>query len=542
MSPFYRKVVTPLNVSLSLLMAGTAQAIEAPLQSVGTQFGNEAVGTPLKRGKRAVTSPTINRWPNRTIPYVLTNASPKVRSLFLDAARHIAENSAIRFVERTNESDYLYVFDGPSDAQAEYPPGYYGEPMCHSFIGKAGGPQEITLTPSCQSMDTVLHELMHAVGFGHEHQRPDRDQYVTVTREVEDSPFKDTCDPVSSSLAQNLGNDSEASLNIGPYDLDSVMHYEAEQGIGLRNPASPMRAFPRNTLSTGDIAGLEVLYGGAPKNTGPAPTDNKLHVVMSKYELVLAENTTGEVELKVLSDVLLTDAPRVESENPLITANAVRKADNTYTIQVQALSGANTAYNATTEKRPNRIFFHFRTSDGKAGVAIFRVSVVKPACVARSFRQLVSLWQPAGSEQKFCLQAKRLTSNIQQNDPVAIDEAHKVSAWDEAMSVGLAPCDASQPLQLWRQEANGRLTSAATSHCLSLKDLFTGKDVGRASVHTSQQCGTDIPPAVAEWRYEAGKLINTAYPRSALSATNNNGVGLFPTESRPVTWQQWVWY
>ncbi|WP_186293388.1 M12 family metallopeptidase [Chitinimonas sp. BJB300] len=523
-------------------MAGAVHAAELPTPFASPNTSNEKAVTHLKRGKRAVTSTKLNRWPNRTIPYVLTNASPKVRALFLEAARHIAENSAVRFVERTNESDYIYLLGGPSDGEAEYPPGYYGEPMCHAWMGRAGGPQELVLTPSCQTIDTVLHELMHAVGFGHEHQRSDRDQYVTVTRDVEDSPFKDVCDPVNATLARNLGNDHKNILDIGPYDLDSVMHYEAEQGLALRNPTATMRAFPRNTLSAGDIAGLEALYGGAPMNTVPIPTDNKLRVVLSKYELVLAENNAGEVELKVLSDAPITDAPRVESENHLITASAVRQADNAYTIKVQAQPGALTHYDAKTDTRPNRIFFHFRTVDGKTGMAVFRVSVVKPACVARSFRQLVSLWKPEGSEQKMCLEAKRLASSKQQTEPVAIDEAYKISAWDKEMSVGLAPCDADQPLQLWRQEANGRLINVAAAHCLSLKDLFTGKEVGLASVNTSQQCGTDNPPAVAEWRYEAGKLINTSHPRSALSVTNNNGVGLFPAQNKSVPWQQWVWY
>ena len=40
----------------------------------------------------------------------------------------------------------------------------------------------VGLTPSCYASQagTVMHELMHRVGFGHEHTRPDRDTYIEV--------------------------------------------------------------------------------------------------------------------------------------------------------------------------------------------------------------------------------------------------------------------------------------------------------------------------------------------------------------------------
>ena len=63
---------------------------------------------------------------------------------------------------------------------------------CWSHLGMVGGAQRISLeTPDCStSLDpkfkacmhkgTIQHEFMHALGFLHEHMRPDRDEYVRV--------------------------------------------------------------------------------------------------------------------------------------------------------------------------------------------------------------------------------------------------------------------------------------------------------------------------------------------------------------------------
>ena len=45
------------------------------------------------------------------------------------------------------------------------------------------GAQDLSLDDNCineNSAGTLLHELMHAAGFFHEHTRPDRDTYVRI--------------------------------------------------------------------------------------------------------------------------------------------------------------------------------------------------------------------------------------------------------------------------------------------------------------------------------------------------------------------------
>ena len=51
---------------------------------------------------------------------------------------------------------------------------------CHSKAGRQGGGQVIVLASYCAEEHTLIHEILHALGLLHEHQRPDRDQYVDV--------------------------------------------------------------------------------------------------------------------------------------------------------------------------------------------------------------------------------------------------------------------------------------------------------------------------------------------------------------------------
>ncbi len=69
-------------------------------------------------------------------------------------------------------------------------------PGCWSYIGRRGGRQTLSLRPPDHRPDggggdcnclcdvgRVLHETMHALGFYHEHTRPDRDDHIRIVEE-----------------------------------------------------------------------------------------------------------------------------------------------------------------------------------------------------------------------------------------------------------------------------------------------------------------------------------------------------------------------
>ncbi len=71
----------------------------------------------------------------------------------------------------------------------------------------------------CLSHGTIVHELLHALGFEHEQRRPDRDDHVNIIFENIEPVYFPQFEKVNSE--QFSGYDT-------PYDYDSVMHYDGK--------------------------------------------------------------------------------------------------------------------------------------------------------------------------------------------------------------------------------------------------------------------------------------------------------------------------
>ena len=71
----------------------------------------------------------------------------------------------------------------------------------------------------------VLHELGHAIGFFHEHSRPDRDDHIKVIHEN-----------VQPDLTYNFHKRPSSQVNDygTPYDMNSIMHY-GQRAYGIQN-------------------------------------------------------------------------------------------------------------------------------------------------------------------------------------------------------------------------------------------------------------------------------------------------------------------
>ena len=94
----------------------------------------------------------------------------------------------------------------------------------------------------------VLHELGHAIGFYHEHNRPDRDNYIDVIYDNIESDFK---------YAFYKAEEGQSSTLGFRYNLQSIMHYS--RGAFSKNGSDTIRLKNGTATSFGTARQLSPL-------------------------------------------------------------------------------------------------------------------------------------------------------------------------------------------------------------------------------------------------------------------------------------------
>lgn len=208
--------------------------------------------------------------------------SPEERNdVLLWALGYIETGSNIRFVKYLGQQSYLVIQDGN---------------RCSSFVGRIvnKGPQIITLArKGCMSRGTAVHEITHALGIDHEHQRPDRISYLRVQTE---NVNQEEVNQVA--LDPNLD-----SGTITPYDYASIMHYQrgafSRNGKPVLTPIdksyTAMLDFKRSLYSSCDWQELFYLYSGPYKP--PPCTPHVLGRGLQPSQICLQLFTAQECDL-----------------------------------------------------------------------------------------------------------------------------------------------------------------------------------------------------------------------------------------------------
>ncbi|MFC6592850.1 M12 family metallopeptidase [Deinococcus lacus] len=195
-------------------------------------------------------APKGANWAGNVIPYYWKSGT------YSADQERVMKNSIARWNEQAGNA-VKWVWDSTPRNAVQFIKG--GSGSCGwSYVGSIGGHQQLAI--SCFSTHTVIHEMGHAAGLWHEHQRCDRDQYVSIP---------------SSYLNDSVNFGKNCNIySYGPYDYDSIMNYGNPFVYALSNPgnnyvgkASNLGKLP--DLSAGDISALNMTYLGQSGGTTP---------------------------------------------------------------------------------------------------------------------------------------------------------------------------------------------------------------------------------------------------------------------------------
>ncbi|XP_015259468.1 PREDICTED: astacin-like metalloprotease toxin 5 isoform X2 [Cyprinodon variegatus] len=137
-------------------------------------------------------------WPTTALPYEI---SPEIKHRTDDviaAMAMVSEHTCITF-HRREPSEKNYVLFQISNG-------------CAAHVGFMGGQQSVFVGPSC-NVGNIAHEILHSLGFQHEHTRLDRDDYIEIVQSN-----------IIPGMEKNFKKMSGKTFSV-PYDYSSIMHY-----------------------------------------------------------------------------------------------------------------------------------------------------------------------------------------------------------------------------------------------------------------------------------------------------------------------------
>ncbi|XP_044599249.1 seminal metalloprotease 1 [Cotesia glomerata] len=187
------------------------------------------------------------RWPNGSIPVYIDRDDfdeDDVESI-MGAIDEFHEKTCLVFHPYDNKTDKNYVIFRGNQAG------------CWSSVGKQNKGQVINLqNPGCLSHGTIVHEILHAVGFYHQQSTYDRDEFVKINWENIKPGTEHNFNKYDNRTVTNYKTE---------YDYNSVMHYSkkafSQNGNETITPLKPgVEIGQRKSMSKKDIFKVRMMY------------------------------------------------------------------------------------------------------------------------------------------------------------------------------------------------------------------------------------------------------------------------------------------
>ncbi|XP_063633300.1 seminal metalloprotease 1-like [Cydia splendana] len=191
------------------------------------------------------------RWPDRTVVYHIEedDFDEDQVKLIEEGMADIASKSCIKFRPRKKDDEHSVVIQGSANG-------------CFSNVGfssqddEGDASQVLNLSNGCFRHGTVVHEMLHTLGFYHMQSTYDRDEFVNIVWEN-----------IRAGTEHNFAkytNDTVTDFGV-PYDFDSVMHYPetafSKNGNKTIIPLQEnVKIGQRDGLSESDILKLNKMY------------------------------------------------------------------------------------------------------------------------------------------------------------------------------------------------------------------------------------------------------------------------------------------
>ncbi|XP_072161589.1 hatching enzyme 1.2 isoform X1 [Bemisia tabaci] len=211
-------------------------------------FEGDIMVDPKDLTRNAVNN-TSKRWPKAIVPYAFHPDFPKEgRDMVLKGMSELEAVTCVRFKAYQPEAHDSWVeIQGPNNTR-----------RCSSAVGRRGGKQKLMLAPRCYAHGSVViqHELLHALGFYHQHSAIERDRYVSIRwKNIDKASVGNFC----SRTTENFGVD---------YDYASIMHYSPvafttngeETIVPLKRDQKAQAMGQRQKLSAEDILKVQKMY------------------------------------------------------------------------------------------------------------------------------------------------------------------------------------------------------------------------------------------------------------------------------------------
>lgn len=196
---------------------------------------------------QSVMTDEVRLWPNAEVPFAFDAELPEaIKNKVQQALKEFSEQTSIRFFPYSGYEQDFVVFTNSQE-------------LCASYVGRAGGAQPILLSSKC-GVSEITHEMVHALGFIHEHQRANRDRFLRVNFQNIQEDKVINFDILPETFQKVYANINER------IDMDSLLIYPSEAFVKTSGQYSIERKesstkIPHNTqLSRGDIEKIQNVY------------------------------------------------------------------------------------------------------------------------------------------------------------------------------------------------------------------------------------------------------------------------------------------